>query len=371
MPATVSVKTGLKINDAQLQTFVDRIVAIEKMNVLRGLWFGHIPSANPRISRDSLRPDDTIRGRAAVPSVAALAAKRFGKQLSQPGARGMLERATRQTLMDPAVIEVSRHLAGPAPRGPGDLRKLGIPNEVLNSRKWHAKLDALLGGLAGRDEPGGGPPVVPLVNKQVALDIIRLVCIDETGGDWGGEWGEDEMRFGAVITENDKSTTLVADQKIGDFDDGDVVEYPNPNTIFTATLNADYTQPKIFTATLALAEEDNGGFAEWLEALYKAIQADLELIFTAIGAAAGAWIGAKIGGVLGTAVKGPIGAVIGALIGLIVGALVGFIVGTLKDDMFPPQMTALVLPATDSLLSNGGLVSDEQNAFFRMHYKIT
>lgn len=118
---------------------------------------------------------------------------------------------------------------------------------------------------------------------------------------------------------------------------------------------------------VALAEKDNGGLSQFINELWDAIKDQVQLILTAVGAAAGLAAGTAIGGTLGTAVGGPIGAIIGVAAGAIIGALVGWLIGALKDDIFEPQSAALRLPVHDSTFAGGSLTSPTMTLDFRDH----
>ena len=119
--------------------------------------------------------------------------------------------------------------------------------------------------------------------------------------------------------------------------------------------------------TLALAEKDSGGFAEFIRKLYEAIKAEIQLILSALGAAAGAWIGTQIGGSIGTSLAGPLGTIIGAVAGAILGALIGWLISALQDDIFAPEATSLILPAGNASFDGGSLVTAPCYLHYRDH----
>lgn len=195
------------------------------------------------------------------------------------------------------------------------------------------------------------PPII--LNKGLKLKLHSVKCLDETDPE---RWGSDEISMGGV-TLNDKSVeeTINEFEIYDDFDDNEVKAYTPPR-ILAQFNNLDSSYPKIFTAFIALAENDNGGFSDFILKLYDAIKNDLGVIIKALGAAAGAWIGGELGGSVGS-LAGPIGAIIGAVVGAILGALIAWAAEAIKDDIFPTQQTAITIPSGNAVFSNGGLES--------------
>lgn len=205
----------------------------------------------------------------------------------------------------------------------------------------------------------GRKPVVPgnqqvVINKGLHFRVHQVKCIDETNPEW---LGHDEIAWGGVGVDDANVTTKIPEFYVGGgFDDGDSKGYNPPKVIWSANIN-DLTYPKTFLVTLGLAEKDSNGLSEFINKLYEAIKAEVQLIFEALGAAAGAAVGTAIGGSVGTAIAGPLGTIIGIVAGAIIGALIGWLVGLLKDDIFPPMASSVTFNTTDDTFAGGSTVS--------------
>ncbi len=261
--------------------------------------------------------------------------------------------------MDSMVLELgSIELASPALT-----RKALLEHELKN-------IELKVGGLPPnwlrdffarieKDEPK--KPIV--LNKGLHFRVHEVRCVKETPPAWAGS---DEISWGGA-TVDDKGNAAKINEKFvrGDFDSGERKAYNPPEVIRTFALDAKY--PKDFMVTLSLAEKDGGGLSKFIEELYQAIKAELQVILTALGAAAGAAIGAGIGGSVGTAIGGPLGTIIGIAAGAVLGALVGWLVGVLKDDIFSPQASSLHLPDGAATFAGGALTSPKASFNFRDH----
>lgn len=202
------------------------------------------------------------------------------------------------------------------------------------------------------------------LNRGLKFRIHRVKCVDETNPEWPGH---DKIAAGGVAVDWKEESSKISEFRVGDsFDDGESKYYSPPRVLKTFSLN-DAAYPADFLMVVALAEKDNGGLSQFINELWDAIKDQVQLILTAVGAAAGLAAGTAIGGTLGTAVGGPIGAIIGVAAGAIIGALVGWLIGALKDDIFEPQSAALRLPVHDSTFAGGSLTSPTMTLDFRDH----
>lgn len=178
------------------------------------------------------------------------------------------------------------------------------------------------------------PPSSPVYSLK--LNLKRVKCLDETDPEWAGK---DSISAGGVTVDDRQAQSMISEFHVGKFNDGNVVNF-NPVKVLK-TFPLDNINPSTFMAMITLAEKDAGGFSSFLNELYQAIQANVQVILTQLGAAAGAAIGTAIGGAIGTAIAGPLGTIIGIAAGLILGAIIGWLVNTLKDDIFPPAITGI------------------------------
>jgi hypothetical protein len=222
---------------------------------------------------------------------------------------------------------------------------------TLESRYGSSVRSEIVDALAARLGMGTSKPIV--INKGLRFRIHEVKCIDETNPEW---MGHDEISWGGAATDDKGVANKIPEYYVGGgFDDGDKKTYSPPKVVQTFSVDGDI-YPKSFMVALALAEKDAGGFAKFISELYEAIKAEIQVILSALGAAAGAWIGSEIGGSIGTAIAGPLGTIIGVVAGAILGALIGWLIAALKDDIFTPQASHLILGAKDETFAGGSLV---------------
>lgn len=209
-----------------------------------------------------------------------------------------------------------------------------------------------------------GTPSTIIINKGIKFRMHEVKCVDETNPEWPGH---DEIAYGGAVVDDKDNATKIDEKYVGGgFDDGDKKTYSPPEIIADFQLD-DNTFPKTFLVSLALAEKDSNGLSEFIKELYEAIKAEVQVIMTALGAAAGAAIGTAIGGSIGTAIAGPLGTIIGTAAGAIIGALVGWLISALKDDIFPPQASSITLNSTDDTFAGGSLISPIMYLHYRDH----
>jgi hypothetical protein len=263
-----------------------------------------------------------------------------------------------ETAMESMVMELNVAEASPTLNRKAllehELRTVELKVGGLPTNWWKDLFDKI-----EKEEPK--KPIV--LNKGLRFRVHEVKCVKETPPAWAGS---DEISWGGA-TVDDKGTVLKIVEKFvrGNFDSGERQLYNPPEVIRTFALDSNY--PKDFLVTLALAEKDSNGMSKFIEELYQAIKAEVQVILAALGAAAGAAIGAGIGASLGTAIGGPLGTIIGVAAGAILGALIGWLVGVLKDDIFRPQASSLHLPDGAATFAGGSLTSPRATFDFRDH----
>lgn len=219
--------------------------------------------------------------------------------------------------------------------------------------------------LAEKEEPK--KPIV--LNKGLRFRVHEVKCVKETAPVWPGS---DEISWGGATVDDDGTVQKILEKYVrGGFDGGERKLYSPPEIIRTFSLDGDY--PKDFMVTMSLAEKDGNGMSDFIKDLYDAIKAEVQVILTALGAAAGAAVGTAIGGSIGTAIGGPLGTIIGVAAGAILGALVGWLISMFKDDIFRPQASTLHLPDGVATFPGGSLTSPKATFNFRDHgghYKV-
>jgi hypothetical protein len=156
--------------------------------------------------------------------------------------------------------------------------------------------------------------------KLVELFISEVKCIENTGGLFEGT---DEIALGGVVVgasgHTEKVKQFLVKEGFDTDSDHNTKKYKHGKR-FHAFHIAEDAKEATYTATLAMAELDQGGFGDFIMGLWKKVKG---LVVGAIGAAAGAGIAAAIG----SAIPG-----LGTLIGAVVGAIIGWLVGLFHND---------------------------------------
>lgn len=250
------------------------------------------------------------------------------------------------------VEQLAPLLAPPKPIKKGDVKEWNgyfVKLVAGSFRPFQALDPAPQSGSGGGSTGGstGGAPGVPTFNF-LRFMVRDVICDDDTR-----ESGQDEIHFGGTgargtITDDlpDPASHDVAAFPMtdaGQFRTGDTRTYNPPRQMVSFNLNAGQ-MPQLFLAHFALAEVDNGGFADFLQELYVAVTVQITAVLTAVGAAIGAAIGAgaTAGGLAGS-VAGPIGTLIGVAAGVIVSAIVAGIASLMRDDIFGVQTAELIM----------------------------
>lgn len=232
----------------------------------------------------------------------------------------------------------------------------------LEGIDWNEIFTGFNGEGSGDEVDDDTPPIQ--LNRGLRFRLHKVKCVDETNPEWPGD---DEIAAGGVAVNWDEASSKINEFRVGNsFDDGEVKNYSPPRILKNFSLDG-ATYPADFLVMMALAEKDSGGMSSFIDELWKAIKDEVQLILTAVGAAAGLAAGAYIGGTVGTAIGGPLGAIIGVAAGAILGALIGWLISALKDDIFEPQSAALRLPTRDSTFAGGSLVSPVMSLNFEDH----
>lgn len=171
---------------------------------------------------------------------------------------------------------------------------------------------------------------------KVRLELIRVVCIDETDGFLGSEAGDDEIHlFGETIDESG-NTDRFKPFKVDDFSDEHRKDFEPPKQLFIWNVGGGNSYPKHYFAELFLVEKDEGDLDENAEKIFRALADAVKV---------------KVAALLlksGTALGGPLGAAAGALAGWLAGWLIGKFVNLLikawEDDLFVPRQLEFIIP---------------------------
>ena len=74
-----------------------------------------------------------------------------------------------------------------------------------------------------KDCLGQSAPAPPTNTLELRVQVVR--CVDETNGFFGREDGDDEIYLGATTVNESGEAAKVAQYKVGDFNDGTIVNY--------------------------------------------------------------------------------------------------------------------------------------------------
>jgi hypothetical protein len=259
----------------------------------------------------------------ARPAVADAAAVVARENLDSPGTQRLLSRAVLLDFSsDHSVTELA--LAGATPQ--------------ITKKDLLRLVDRHYAQLGMQRTTSGAPSPV----GKVRLELIRMVCIDETNGFLGSEAGDDEIHlFGDTIDESG-NTDRFKPFKVGDFSDNDRKDFNPPKRLFTWDVGGGNSYPKHYFAEMFLVEKDQGD-----------LDATAEQIFRRLADA----VKAKVAELLikaGTSIGGPLGAAAGALAGWLAGWLIGklvdFLIQAWKDDLFEPRQLEFIIPNATSRL---------------------
>ncbi|GAA5118880.1 hypothetical protein GCM10023320_23700 [Pseudonocardia adelaidensis] len=184
-------------------------------------------------------------------------------------------------------------------------------------------------------------PAGAVVHDKIALQFIRVACIDETNGWFGTEAGSDEISIGGVRFDTDGRTAEIGSVDLGgNWDDGDVRDFKPPKSIFSYSLRGGLTFPRAVFATLVLVERDGGGMEKIIDEVVKKIAAEVKTSLAAL-------LGAAIGGAAG----GPVGVLIGLAVGYAVDKLVAWLGSLWEDIAFIPRTIEVQVPSRTSTFS--------------------
>ncbi len=161
------------------------------------------------------------------------------------------------------------------------------------------------------------------MGTKLSLRVLRVKCVDETGGKWAEKFGNDEIYLGGFSVNSNGDTTPIAPTSIyPHFDDGDVKVFNPPKVFYTFFPPLSF--PRDYGVGLILIEQDSGGSGEAVKKISEKAQ---ELIKEKLPA---------VGGILGSAIS--------IVIGPLLGWIGNKIVAGVRDDLFPPQIVTINIP---------------------------
>jgi hypothetical protein len=194
-------------------------------------------------------------------------------------------------------------------------------------------------------------------DQAVSLKLVRVKCVDETGGSFVERFGNDEIWLaGNAVDATPTTHNLPPFEVYPHFDDGDIKEFRPPKPIFTLAVPGGGTFPKSCFATLLLAEKDSGDLTQLaLDAFDKATN-DMEEMKDEMGMGEGDqpppdfWDKAEEKAREWT-----------------YGYIKDRIAAGLNDDVFPAQLVSLSITSDDFLWGDGTKMSPETTVEFRGH----
>jgi hypothetical protein len=196
------------------------------------------------------------------------------------------------------------------------------------------------------------------MNNQISLRIHSVKCIDETGGKWAEKVGNDEIAMAGFGIDANSDTFPVSRFSVySNFDDGDVKNYAPPRNFITLNLGNNNAFTKTCVVGFLLAEEDGAGdFSSKATAIYEKVREEVtkqKQELTAKGGAAG--------------IAGITAAMVWEFSRNVVYPWVkAKILNAMKDDIFPPADTTVMIPAADFTWS-GSRISPPAEIEFRGH----
>lgn len=93
------------------------------------------------------------------------------------------------------------------------------------------------------------------------LNIHKVVCVDEIGGEWEEKFGNDEIYLGGVTINGSNIGKVDPFEVYADFDDGDVKDYAPPRVFYSFDLSNNATWPINVGALFVLADKQVDGFS--------------------------------------------------------------------------------------------------------------
>lgn len=191
----------------------------------------------------------------------------------------------------------------------------------------------------------GGAAALPGTLTALELQMVRMVCVDETNGFLGSEAGEDEIQIGGAAINQAVDVGTIAPIKLGDFNDWGPLrqkDYSPPTSLFKFDLRNVAQFPSSFFITLVLAEKDQGNFSETVDEIIVKLKEELTQYISGI--------------IIGSVAGGPLGAIIGLAVAYAVGKVIDYVVSVWEDDLFGPRTVEIIVPAANSTF-NGQLAT--------------
>lgn len=169
------------------------------------------------------------------------------------------------------------------------------------------------------------------IPDRFSVDVRRVKCIDETNPEF---WGSDEIALAGTAIDESGDVTKIGERRCGSgFDDGDQ-KWLGWNGWHTFDLRQPISLkkgwPKTYRAMLILAEKDNGGLENVLNAVYDKVR---DQVKKAIEKAVAEGLKVYLGEVLSV--------VVGKAVAWVVDKFIGWIIDLFGDDIFPAVVSTM------------------------------
>jgi hypothetical protein len=183
---------------------------------------------------------------------------------------------------------------------------------------------------------------------DLRLRLEKIKVVEETDIN---AFGSDEIAMGGVRVDNDGTTEKIARfVPPFAFDQGEVFTYAAPGKSYTRFDINPGAYPRKYLVTMIMAEEDDGGFAEMLNAAWAKVKDKVQqVIAQAIAGLTSAFIGAALAEALGQ------------IVAWLVTTFVGWIISLFYDDLFKPVTVAVKLPSKWAYRYDNGVTSGWDN----------
>jgi hypothetical protein len=189
------------------------------------------------------------------------------------------------------------------------------------------------------------PPKVMSATVEKAntlkVRIRQVICEDETDP----QIGDDEIMMGGVTIDETGDTKKVDAFTVSNsFDSGEHKKYDPPKKFCQFDITEGDSWPKTYTVSIILAEEDWGGFPDFLNDVLKQVKS---------------YIGTLVGGLVG----GAVGGVIGAAVGAVLGFFIDLLVSAWEDDIFPAITIDTDISSRKHVFASGTQTSSEKQYY--------
>lgn len=196
-------------------------------------------------------------------------------------------------------------------------------------------------------------------NQQMHLQLVRVRCADETGGSFVEKVGNDEIALSAIGIDATGAVFKLDPFSVGaNFDDGEIVHFDPPKTLFTLAVPDTGVYPRTCLVTYILAEvAGGGGHQETTDGAFaKATEEVARLKADMVANGQDPESDSGLGGIIWDVV-----------LAALIGWAKGIIVSGIKDDVFTPASASVEILSPDFHWGDGTKLSPEETVTFKEH----